>query len=142
MVLVSVDYYPELDIAGGTAPLKVGATEFKVTSPTYRRNEIDSQEWEKIKNHPAIALRIDKGILRLIGGGQPIITSAQFTSSQRATLSEPLIQKEESQTQPSLDISSSVQTPLFSQETPTEKEPRTRKPRSVTTNDSPESTNS
>lgn len=72
MVLVLLDYYPELDVAGGTAPLRVGSIEFKVNSPTDRRNEIDSSEWGKVKSHPSIVSRLDKGVLRLVGGKQPI----------------------------------------------------------------------
>lgn len=76
MVLVQVDYYPELDVAGGVAPLKVGNTQFVVKGPANRRNEIDSEEWKKIQKFPAISMRLDKGILRLVGGGQIIQPTA------------------------------------------------------------------
>ncbi len=87
MVLVLLDYYPELDVAGGTAPLRVGSIEFKVSSPTDRRNEVDSNEWGKIKSHPSIVSRLDKGVLRLVGGGQPI----GFRPTEKTELS-PLIE--------------------------------------------------
>lgn len=77
MVLVQVDYYPELDVTGGVAPLKVGNTEFKVLGPANRRNEIDSEEWQKIQKLPSISMRLDKGILRLVGGGQMIQPTKQ-----------------------------------------------------------------
>jgi hypothetical protein len=74
MVLVLIDYFPELEIPGGSASLKIGRTEFSMKGPASRTNQIDSQEWEKIRNLPAVSRRLDKGILRLVGGGQPVQT--------------------------------------------------------------------
>lgn len=117
MVLVLIDYFPELEIPGGSASLKIGRTEFSMKGPASRTNQIDSQEWEKIKNLPAVSMRLDKGILRLVGGGQPVQTMQAYVAP--ATPAPVAI---EAKTQPPEPEA----LPLLIEQ-PTEKEPRKRK---------------
>lgn len=134
MVLVLVDYFPELEIPGGSAALKIGKTEFTMKGPASRTNQIDSQEWEKIKNLPAVSMRLDKGILRLVGGGQPMQTiqsQAMQTYASPVTpapVANPIatpISAIETKTQPPEPL------PLLIEQ-PAEKETRKRKTTSAT----------
>lgn len=141
MVLVQVDYYPELDVAGGVAPLTVGNTRFVLKGPTDRRNEIDSEEWQKIKKLPAISMRLDKGILRLVGGGQIIQPPQQSqnvrTVGNSSQISAPAIESPPEIPQP---IQESLFTPSISETTPPEAtSTATRKKRGTPTD---EATNS